>query len=267
MRALADAAGVAVVDHARLEDRPGDLHQRVMDDAVAEGRGRDAANLGLLDREVAVGAGYIGLVAQFLAQGHQVLLQIELELRHASPLALAAAPRLAPGQPEVLQVVDLGVEVFEGTGHGRPSTNGGTNSRIECEPARAWAVCACAGAHARALSAPTCHCGGNVCIRVFVYSCHHSWMAAENFSRVPAGHGPQGRMRRAGLYHMPSFSVYLDRGQGTGDRVLNERTPGDTKAAVVVPVVREAPATERAPHVCSIIVAGTAAQDTKTASL
>ena len=73
-------------------------------------------------------------------------------------------------------------------------------------------------------------------------------------TRVPAGHGPQGRMQRAIFYHMCRVSVYLDRGQGTEDRVLLERTPGDTKPEAADPEVRVVPVTGRAPHVCSAVV-------------
>ena len=65
MRALADAVGVAVRVEARLKKRLDDVAQRVVDDAIAEGRGADAPSLGFVDVEVAVLARPVRAMLQF----------------------------------------------------------------------------------------------------------------------------------------------------------------------------------------------------------
>ena len=56
MRSLAYSAGVGIVDHAPLEYRLYDRVQRVLDDAVAEGKRHDLPFLRLVDHEGAIGA-------------------------------------------------------------------------------------------------------------------------------------------------------------------------------------------------------------------
>ena len=57
VRAFANAAGIRVVNEAALEDRLDDVAQCVVDHAIAEGRGRDQARLGIVDAEVEILAG------------------------------------------------------------------------------------------------------------------------------------------------------------------------------------------------------------------
>jgi len=55
--ALAAPVGIAVRDEPGLEQGRDDVDQRVVQNPVSERRGTDAAPLGLVDGEVAVGAG------------------------------------------------------------------------------------------------------------------------------------------------------------------------------------------------------------------
>ena len=66
------------------------LAQGVMDDAVAKRRGTDLAPLRLMNEEVAIGAGAIGLAAQVLLQGDQPVGHLLLERRRAALAAFAA---------------------------------------------------------------------------------------------------------------------------------------------------------------------------------
>ena len=117
--ALADAVGVAVVDEAALEDGFDHVAQGVVHHAVAEGRCADEAALGFVDEEAGVAAGPVAVLDQLRLDRQQVLAGVLLE-GGGRPVAALAFARLAPGQQQVLPVVDLRIEVAIDLTHGPP---------------------------------------------------------------------------------------------------------------------------------------------------
>ena len=97
---------------ARKGDPEGLDHvaQGVMDHAIAKGRGRDQAPLGLVDVKAGVRAGAVGLGDQFTFQAAQVVLQVKFKRRRRRAAALAPA-RPTPGPVQVLPGADLGIEM------------------------------------------------------------------------------------------------------------------------------------------------------------
>jgi len=111
VRALADTVGVAVGDELRVEQRLDHIAERVVHHAVAEWCRADLAPLGLVDEEVAIRAGSIGLRLQLALQRDQAVGDLMLEGGGAAFTALAARGELT-GPP---QVVPLGDRVEHGT--------------------------------------------------------------------------------------------------------------------------------------------------------
>lgn len=105
------AAGEALGQKARLEDRLDDVAQSVVDHPVPEARRLHLPHLGVAHRELPVGAVAVGPGLKLLLQEQQLPLPAvgELGAVRAQPLALG---RLAEGRVQVLEGDDPLVESF-----------------------------------------------------------------------------------------------------------------------------------------------------------
>jgi hypothetical protein len=104
-------AGVGIVNEPLFPNRFDDVAEGVVDDAVAERRGADPARLTIIDMEMAVAAGALGLVLQLLLQAQQ--LQVEVHFKGGDVgFVTFAAPRPLEGVFEIAEAVDLAVEVL-----------------------------------------------------------------------------------------------------------------------------------------------------------
>jgi len=77
VRTEAEAAGVGIREKAEFEDGLDNAGEGMVDNAVAEGRGRDEAGFGVKDFEGAVGERPVGAVAQPAAEADEFWLKIE----------------------------------------------------------------------------------------------------------------------------------------------------------------------------------------------
>lgn len=104
--ALAPAAGVAVEGGGALEDRLADVHEGVMEDAIAERGGADEALFGFVQGEAAVFAEGDGTRDQIPPQAGQFAVEAGGEPAHLGAGFLAPAG-LPEGEPKVLRLGDL----------------------------------------------------------------------------------------------------------------------------------------------------------------
>lgn len=116
-------AGVGVGDEAALEDRVHYAHDRVVEHPVAEGGGADLAPLRVGDEKAPVRAPAVGARLDLAAGRKQARLEVELELAHGRPVALARA-RPQEGAVEVLEVDHPREQVLLAP-HRRPRGTGG----------------------------------------------------------------------------------------------------------------------------------------------
>ena len=121
VRAFADLVGVAVVDELPLQQRADDVHQRMMRDAITEGRGTDFSPLGVVDGETAVAARRLRSVAQFGLQSDQLAFEIVF-IRGNRGMAALAPRGVFERQPQVEESIDVGIEAVVGCSHIRSET-------------------------------------------------------------------------------------------------------------------------------------------------
>ena len=98
---LAAPAGECVVDQEPVEFRLAHVHDRMMHNAVAKARRRDQALLGIVDRELMIRAGGVGLFVKLPRQILQVPIQSRGEKRGVA-LGSLAAGRLPERQSQVI---------------------------------------------------------------------------------------------------------------------------------------------------------------------
>ncbi|MOA37281.1 hypothetical protein D3C78_1588600 [compost metagenome] len=102
LSALADPAGVGVVNELPLVQRADSLHQGMMHHAVGEWRRLDEAQFGASHDEFTLPTWRPGLAKQLLLKPCQGFLRPDRETQHVRPLPLAA-PRLQIGVVEVFE--------------------------------------------------------------------------------------------------------------------------------------------------------------------
>ena len=95
MGAFAFPAGVGFMDEARFPDGFDQVAEGMVDDPVTERGCRDTPGLTVIDHEVAVAAGEVGLRLEFTLEFEQFLVQVALEAATWGRLAFPA-----PGFPE-----------------------------------------------------------------------------------------------------------------------------------------------------------------------
>ena len=113
VRAFSYPAGIGVIDEPPLEDRFDDVAQGVVHHPIPKRRGGNQAGLGVVNAEVAVFAGTVGLGFEFVLELKQFVLQVELEGRHV-PFAALAFGGFFGRLVEVFKIGEGRVEVFEG---------------------------------------------------------------------------------------------------------------------------------------------------------
>ena len=111
--ALATAAGITVADHRSLEDGFDQIAERMVDDAVHEGQGRDQPLFRLVDCEKLISAWPVGLPDEAILDVDQVIFQPGGKPQDFPLIAFVAA-RLEVGQVKVAEFEDLRIQIVIG---------------------------------------------------------------------------------------------------------------------------------------------------------
>jgi hypothetical protein len=107
------SASVAMMDLHPLEERVEDIHDRVLGDAVAKGRGRNAALLGVDDGEKSVGARRVAARKQGVANRAKIGFDIAAKVEAVEGQGLGAAG-LDESELEIVEVGDRFDQMADG---------------------------------------------------------------------------------------------------------------------------------------------------------